>query len=189
MGRMTLAHVPPEVIRPIKLVEYERLAESGAFDDEKVELLYGRIIQMVPQGEPHSIGIMQLMELLVPRLIGRARVRIQMPFAAPHESLPEPDVAVVPPSTTLARPREAYLIVEVAVSSLAIDRAKAQLYAQAGVQQYWLVDVRGDVVEVHREPSESGYATVTRHPRGDELAVPGFPDVVVSVAHVLPPKE
>ncbi len=185
---MTLAHVPPEVIRPIKLVEYERLADSGAFDDEKVELLYGRIIQMVPQGEPHSIGIMQLNELLTPKLLGRARVRIQMPFAAPHESLPEPDVAVVPLRDGLARPSDAYLIVEVAVSSLAIDRAKALLYAQAKVPQYWLVDVRGDAVEVHREPSESGYATVTRHVRGDELVVPGFPDVVLPVAHVLPPK-
>lgn len=185
---MTLAHVPPEVIRPIKLVEYERLADSGAFDDEKVELLYGRIIQMVPQGEPHSSSIMQLNELFTPRLIGRARVRIQMPFAAPHESLPEPDVAIVAPSKDLVRPTAAHLIVEVAVSSLAIDRAKAPLYAQANVPQYWIVDVRGDCVEVHREPGESGYASITRYARGDELAVPGFPDVIVAVAHVLPPK-
>ena len=185
---MTLSQVPPEVIRSIKLVEYERLADSGAFDGERVELLYGRIIQMVPQGEPHSQGIMQLMELFVPRLIGRARVRIQMPFAAPHESLPEPDVAVVAPSDKAERPTAAYLIVEVAVSSLAIDRAKAALYAQANVQEYWIVDVREDAIEVHRGPNESGYASVTRYARGDELAVPGFPDVIVPVAHVLPPK-
>ncbi len=43
-------------------------------------------------------------------------------------------------------------------------------------------------VEVHREPGEDGYARITRHGRGESLAVPGFADVVVAVADVLPPR-
>jgi Uma2 family endonuclease len=181
--------VPPEAIRPIKRVEYERLAELGAFCDEKVELLYGRIVKMSPQGNPHAFGISQLTELLVLRLAGRAVVRIQLPLRAPHESMPEPDVAVVAlGSYLLAAPDTAFLVVEVSDSSLAIDRAKALLYAHAGVREYWIVDVRGEAIEVNRDASEKGYAKVTRHARGDELAVPGFEGVSIRVSDVLPPK-
>src|SRR5262249_58655422 len=131
---------------------------------------------------------MQLNELLTPRLLGRARVRIQMPFKAPHESLPEPDVAVVPLGDYLhARPAAAHLVVEVAVTSLAIDRAKALLYAHAAIPECWIVDVRCGAIHVHREPGASGYANVTPHERSAELVVPGFADVAVRVAAVLPP--
>jgi Uma2 family endonuclease len=187
---MALAHdaVPDEVIRPLKRSEYERLAELGAFADEKVELLYGRIVKTVPQGTPHAYGIERLTELFVPRLVGRARVRIQMPFLAPGESMPEPDVAVVPLGDALAaHPSRAYLVVEVAETSLATDRAKALLYALAGVVEYWIVDVRGAAIEVRRRPAESGYQGVTRHGRGEVLAVPEFADVTVRVDDVLPP--
>jgi Uma2 family endonuclease len=185
---MTLAHVPEEMIRPIKLAEYERLAESGAFEGERVELLYGRIVRTPPMGNSHSYGITRFAELLIRRLGDRATVRIQMPFIAPHESMPEPDVAVVPLGDYLdAHPTAAHLVVEVADSSLAIDRAKALLYANANVDEYWIVDVNGGAIEVYRAPSEQGFSRVTRHERGEELAVPGFADVVVRVADVLPP--
>lgn len=180
---------PAEAIRALKRSEYERLAEMGAFADEKVELLYGRIVKMSPQGSAHSFGITRLNELLVMQLAGRAVVRVQMPFAASPESMPEPDVAVVPVGNYLdAHPGAAHLVVEVADASLAIDRAKASLYAQAAVTEYWIVDVRGGSVEVHRRPKGGAYADVQRLVRGQTLAVPGFADVVVPVAAILPPE-
>ena len=82
-------------------------------------------------------------------------------------------------------PSRAYLVVEVAETSLATDRAKALLYALAGV--YWIIDVRGAAIEVRRRPAESGYQDVTRHGRGEVLAVPEFAEVSVRVEDVLPP--
>jgi Uma2 family endonuclease len=86
---------------PITRAEYEVLVRRGVFDDARVELLYGRIVSMSPQGEPHSYGVSQLMTLLVQALAGRARVRVQSPFVAPDESEPEPDVAIVAPGAYL----------------------------------------------------------------------------------------
>ena len=73
----------------------------GALDDARVELLYGRLVSMSPQGGPHSYSVSQLMTLLVRALGERARVRVQAPFAAPDDSEPEPDVALVAPGDYL----------------------------------------------------------------------------------------
>jgi Uma2 family endonuclease len=173
----------------LKRAEYEKLAELGAFRDEKVELLYGRIVRMSPQGGPHRYGVERLMERLVVGLRGRARVTAQSSFAASDDSEPEPDLGVVPAGDYLNEPpREAFLLVEVAQSSLADDRRKAALYAASGVREYWIVNLEDEVIEVYREPGEKGYAQVTHHPRGAELVVPGFADVVVRVADILPPR-
>jgi Uma2 family endonuclease len=185
----TIDLVPPEVIRPLKRSEYLRLAELDAFADERVELLYGRIVRMSPQKERHAFSVTRFANLLLPSLVGRATVRVQMPFLAPGESVPEPDIAVVPVGDYLdAHPSEAFLVVEVADSSLSIDRAKARLYAEARVTEYWLIDVTLGIVERSIDPGPDGYGRTVRHARGDSLRVPTFRDVVVQVDEVVPPK-
>jgi Uma2 family endonuclease len=120
----------------------------------------------------------------------RANVEVQASFAAPNESEPEPDVLVVPPGDYLdAPPSAAWLIVEVADSSLARDRAKAALYATGQVTEYWIVNLRDAVVEVHRQPAPSGYASVTRRARGEKLTLAAFADVEVAVSEILPPEQ
>jgi len=56
------------------------------------------------------------------------------------------------------------------------------------VPEYWIVDLVGCAVEVHRDPRDDGYASVTRHARGATLAVPGFEDVLVPVSEIVPPQ-
>jgi Uma2 family endonuclease len=173
---------------PITRAEYESLVRRGALDDARVELLYGRIVSMSPQGEPHTYGVSQLMTLLVHALGTRARVRVQAPFVAPDESEPEPDVAVVSPGAYLdGHPMTAWLIVEVADSSLARDRAKARLYAAASVTEYWIINLVDEMIEVYREPRGDGYATMTHHGRAEVLRLVSFADVEVRVTDVLPP--
>jgi Uma2 family endonuclease len=174
---------------PLTRAEYEALVRRGALDDAHVELLYGRLVSMSPQGEPHTYSVSQLMTLLVRALGDRARVRVQAPFAAPDASEPEPDLAVVDPGDYLeGHPETARLIVEVAETSLARDRAKARLYASAGVAEYWIVNLSEHVVEVHRGPRADDYAAVTRHGRGEVLHLVSFADIAVRVAEVLPPE-
>jgi len=172
---------------PLTRAEYEALVRRGALDDARVELLYGRIVTMSPQGEPHSYCLTELSRELILAIGRRANVRVQMPLAA-TSSEPEPDVAVVPPGTYLdEHPTTAWLVIEVADSSLARDRSKARLYAAAGVTEYWLVNLADEVFEVHASPTPEGYGRLTRHGRGETLRVPALPDVEVRVADVLPP--
>jgi Uma2 family endonuclease len=174
--------------RPLRRAEYEKLVELGAFRDEKLELVYGRLVEMSPHGREHSYSLTKLSGLLIPALQGRATVRTQLPFIAVDESEPEPDVAVLPPGDYLeAHPSCAFLLIEVADSSLAYDRfTKGPLYASSGVPVYWIVNLVDMVIEVYRDPVGGTYSTVTRHERGDALPVPSFEEVVVAVADVLP---
>jgi Uma2 family endonuclease len=184
---MVVAHQKPNR-GPMTRAEYEALVRRGALEDARVELLYGRLVSRSPQGEPHTYSVSQLMTLLVRALGDRARVRVQAPFAALDESEPEPDVAVVAPGDYLdGHPRIAFLIVEVAETSLARDRVKARLYAAAGVTEYWIVNLPEQVLEVHRQPGAEGYAAVSRHGRTEKLPLAAFEDVVLGVDEVLPP--
>src|SRR5258706_3616956 len=73
---------PIERFRPLKRVEYDKLIELGAFQNEKIELLEGLLVPMSPIGPPHCSAVQQLGEFLIVALVGRATVRIQFPFAA-----------------------------------------------------------------------------------------------------------
>lgn len=174
----------PERPRRIARAEYDRMVEMGLFEGERVELLHGVIIAMSPIAPGHASPVDRLTEILVPRLLGRARVRIQQPFIAADESEPEPDVAVVPLGDySTAHPDRAHLVIEVADSSLRKDRhVKGPLYAISSVDEYWLVNVAAKTVDVHRAPSADGWGQVTRHDRQGTIAPLAFPDVTVAVA-------
>jgi len=177
----------PQGIRPLRRAEYDKLIELGAFQNEKIELLEGVLVPMSPIGPSHSSAVQKLNALLVPALAGRAAVRIQSPFAALELSEPEPDVVVAPPGDyDTDHPDRAYLIVEVAESSLSVDRGvKKRLYALCGVPEYWIVNVVDRAVEVHTEPADGTYTKVDRHERSETLRLMGFPDVEIRVADVM----
>ncbi len=179
--------IAPEKPRRLKRVEYDAIVAAGVFDDERVELLEGVIVAMSPNDPPHASPVDLLNEILTPAVVGRARVRVQLGLIAVDESEPEPDVAVVPVGDySREHPASAHLVVEVADSSLRKDRlVKAPLYARSGFREYWLVNVRAKVVEVHRGPSPDGWASITRHGVGETLRPEAFPDVAVAVGAIL----
>lgn len=166
----------------------ERAVEAGIFEDKRVELLYGHIVDMPPpQGLAHQSAIHVLTQLLTRALGDRADVRVQLPFAASDDSEPGPDIAVVAPGGYRdAMPRQAWLIAECADSSLRKDReTKARLYAEAGVDEYWVVNLVDDAIEVHREPVGGRYQQLQAYRRGDRVALARFADVVIAVSDVV----
>jgi Uma2 family endonuclease len=184
-----LGNLAPERIRPLRRVEYDRMVELGLFEDERIELLAGVLVEMSPQSKAHVYAIVRLNELFVLGLRGRAVVGPQVPFALSDESEPEPDLVISPQSDYLHdHPGEAHLIVEVAESSLRKDRrVKGALYSAAGVPEYWIVNLVDGVLEVHRDPGPDGYASITRAGRGGSVAPLRFPDLVIRVDDVLLP--
>ncbi len=178
------AQLSPEQCRPITRAEYLRMGQAGLFENERVELIEGVVVRVTPHGAPHDDTVERLTELLVPRLVGRARVRIQLSFAASEYSEPLPDVAIIPKDALRGdHPSEALLLIEVSDSSLRFDRGvKAKVYAKAGVPEYWVVNVPRRAIEIYSSPTERGYAQVREAAPGEALAVPGFPDVTLSIA-------
>ncbi|MGM0574914.1 MAG: Uma2 family endonuclease [Myxococcota bacterium] len=180
--------IAPETARPLRRAEYERLVESGAFEDERVELLHGVNVRMSPRGTAHTDVVRRLNMLLAPLLAGRAAVSVQAPLAVTDDSEPEPDLAVVAPDLGWdEHPTTASLVVEVADTSLNKDRrVKSALYAAAGVEEYWIVDLPGRAVEVRTDPTEGEYRTVARYGHGGSVTLRAFPDITLVVDDFLP---
>jgi Uma2 family endonuclease len=184
---LDVSQLGPEALRPLRRTEYERLVELGCFQDERVELLYGMVVRMSPKGPLHESALQVLTRILVRAFSDQATVRIQSSFAASDRSEPEPDVAVVPNGDyRSAHPDRAFLIIEVAHSSLATDRGmKARLYAESGVPGYWVVNVADKLIEVFTEVVAGAYTRVTPFRPGEVVRPLAFPDVEVQVGEVL----
>jgi Uma2 family endonuclease len=178
-----------EPIRPLKRVEYERLAAEGFFEDEKVELLFGQVVPMTPVDPAHPESLYRMRRALERQLGERARVRDQSSFAASEISEPQPDVAVVPEADYWSQhPAKAFLVVEVSRSSLRRDKVvKTVLYGLAEVDEYWIVNHVDEVVEVYRDRHNGEWRQRTTHQRGDTIAMHAFPDVQIAVSEILPP--
>jgi len=182
-----LPDVDSSKVRRLKRDEYDRMVELGMFEREHVELIRGVIVRMSPQGAPHAGAIEALTELLVTRLVGRARVRVQLPLLAPDDSEPEPDLAVVDRGNPhQAHPAAAHLVIEVARTSGRYDRdTKGPLYAEMGVAEYWVVDVAARSITVYRDPRDGRYAHVETPETTESITLVAFPDVSIRVATVL----
>lgn len=175
--------------------EYDRLVAEGFFQPgERLQLIEGEIVRMTPQGSAHATAV-RLVEDALRRLFEDGfDVRVQMPLAAGSWSEPEPDVAVVPGAPRDyrdAHPSTALLIVEVADATLPHDRdVKARVYAQAGVADYWIVNLVDRQVEVHRDPLPAGEASRYRQRRtfgpSEVISPLARPGAAVPVSDLLP---
>ncbi len=145
---------------------------------------------MGPQYAPHASTVDRLNELFLPRLVGLARVRIQLPLALSDDSEPEPDVAVVALGDyDEEHPRTALLVIEVSDSSIRKDRElKPAIYAEAGILDYWIVNLRDRTIEVHREPRSGQYQRVRTCAEGEIVTPLAFSDLSLEVTRILPRK-
>jgi Uma2 family endonuclease len=179
----TLA-VDPQWQRRWSLEEYHRMIAAGVLDeDDRVELLEGIVVAMSPQDPPHATVVALLNRLLVRALGDELEVRPQLPLTLAR-SEPEPDLAVVDRRRSYQRhPDTALLVIEVADSTLAKDRLKARVYAEAAVTEYWIVNLVDRCVEVMRRPDPrlGSYQDAARALPGERLAASSLPGVVVDV--------
>src|SRR5436190_14154299 len=146
----------PEVRRrvsPLSVEEYHRLDEFNE-NGRRTELIRGIVIEKMSKSPLHSSVAKRLYDFLKPLLPAGFVIRREDPLTF-RDSEPEPDVAIVRGTEQQffsAHPPTAELAVEVAVSSLALDRENASLYAEAGVKEYWIVLATQRQIEVYRRP-------------------------------------
>jgi Uma2 family endonuclease len=137
---------------------YFELARLGFLgENESCELLEGWIVPQTNKSPLHGNTVdilLGLLTLLVPTgwLVRRESV------LQTETSAPEPDFALVRGKRGRFPDRhpqgsDVGLVIEVADSSLAVDRRKAEIYAAAGVPEYWIVNLQDRCVEVYGAPS------------------------------------
>lgn len=195
---MTVSNILPDLettrLKRWTVNDYHRMDELGILDSsERTELLSGQITLMAAKGTPHVTSLHLLANAMRAQLGETALVRTQDPVQLDNFSEPEPDLAVVQGAILdyadqHPRSEQVYLVVEVADSTLKQDCGlKARLYAQAGIADYWVLDLNHRQLHIFREPTPIGY---TRHlilTEPNQASPLAFPQLSLDLTALLPP--
>jgi len=184
--------------RRFSVAEYHQLIRTNFFTTEdRVELIDGYLVNKMPQNDPHQSTVDRLTEDLVRLMPTGWRTRIQLPVTLSN-SEPEPDGAVVRGNRRSFDQRKPTgadfgVVIEVADSSLTLDRReKGRVYAEAGIPEYWIINIPDRQIEVYTDPDPaatlSAYRTQTNYASGQSvpLVLDGQTVATVPVADLLP---
>jgi Uma2 family endonuclease len=190
---------PPKGVgpRPWKwtLDQYREFCKRGFFDGKRVQFIFGEIIDMGKQNWPHAAALSLLVEVLRRVFASGHFIHEQKPFPVVG-SIPEPDAAVIPgsPRSYTDHPTTAVLIVEVADTTLNFDlTTKAELYATAGIADYWVLDVENRQLHIFRDPQPlpavlgaTAYQTHLTYAPTDHVSPLAAPSAAILVSELLP---
>lgn len=171
--------------------DYHRMGEAGILhEDDRVELIEGEIVEMAAIGTRHFACVNGLTRLLVSSVGDAAIVSVQNPVRLSESNEPQPDLAVIRVRDyreSLPMPEDVLLLIEVSDTTLAYDRnVKLPLYARAGIREVWIVDLTGEIIERHTDPSADGYRSLKQARRGETIESKALPELAFSVDAVLP---
>ena len=172
--------------------EYQRMGQLGILrEGSRVELIDGEVLVMTPVGTRHSACVGSANRALV---LAAGDDAIVLPQGSVRLNLyhePQPDLVLLRPRADFyasrhAGPGDILLIVEIADSSLAYDRGtKTRIYAEFGIPEYWLADLRANLVSRYSAPNRGAYRKVERCKRGESIAPALLPACVIAVDALL----
>ncbi|MDJ0731461.1 MAG: Uma2 family endonuclease [Crocosphaera sp.] len=175
------------------LEEYHRLIELGFFaSEERLELIRGDIVKMAPKRTPHSVCTCLLLEELYSLFRGKATVRGQEPIIIPPDSEPEPDIVIARKKednylSSHPQVSDILLVIEIADSTLKFDReVKLPLYSEAGIMDFWLINLVDQQLETYRQPYETSkgdynYRSQQIYLADDIINFPNFSDISLTL--------
>jgi len=179
----------PEVrqrVSPLSVQEYHLLDEFNE-RGRRTELIRGILIEKMSKSPLHSALAKRLYDRIAQALPKGFVIRREDPITL-ADSEPEPDIAIVSGAEKdffQSHPTTANLVIEVAVSSPALDRANAALYAEANVQEYWIVLPRERIVEVYRQPENARFSRVRSYGADESVECGSVPGVCIVLSELL----
>lgn len=173
------------------------MGDAGLFDDRRVELMDGEIIEMSPQKSPHAGVTGRMTEMFIKRVPEGLVVRCHLPLDLGMRTEPEPDISISKGSWSdfvKHHPKSAELVVEISNASAKYDREnKGSLYAKANIPEFWLVNLPQNCVEVYREPVKDRnqpfgftYSKCLIVKSGDSISPLCLPKIKIAVKQILP---
>ena len=156
-----------------------------------MELIEGEIIEMSPIGSRHAACVNIVSDVCNQGLRGKVIVRSQNPIVLDDFSEPEPDVSVLRfredyYRNAHPRPEDVLLVIEVADTTVSYDRqVKAPLYARAGIPEYLIFNLPGDLVEYYSRPESGAYQNTQLLKRGDRFESSVVPGLTLDVQTIL----
>ncbi|MEM9508427.1 MAG: Uma2 family endonuclease [Cyanobacteria bacterium P01_E01_bin.35] len=170
--------------------EYHSMIQAGLLDNRQVELLKGEIVEMSPESEAHAYFSSEAEEYLRELLRDKATIRSGKPITLPDHSEPEPDIAIVQKLgreylTHHPYPENVFWLIEYSNSSLEKDlNIKTKIYAEVGIAEYWVVNLKKRQLIVFTEPQDGEYANKSTHSEG--FIYPSkFPDLAIAINAII----
>lgn len=169
---------------------YHQAIDSGIFDGEAVELLRGEIIVMSPERETHAYYNSEVGDYLRNLLGNKAKIRDAKPITLPNNSEPEPDIAVVKPlgKEYLKHhpyPEDIFWIIEFSQASLSKDLGeKKDIYAEASISEYWVVDLQNWQLKVFRDLVNNSYTSELTLKTG-KISPLSFPQINIEIEKLI----
>ncbi len=180
--------VTAPALRQFSVETYHQMIESGVLTtNDRVQLIDGLIIAMPPIGPPHAASTMLADAALRRQLPNAWIVRTQMPITL-AQSEPEPDIVIARGEirnyvNRHPGPQEVAIVIEIADSTLEFDRQqKLRIYSEAGIPQYWVLNLADRQLEVHRDPHPA--ATGAEYRMREVIDSNGSVDVVLDEKRV-----
>jgi Uma2 family endonuclease len=176
--------------RGLTFEDYMCLAEQGRFGrHEKIELIHGEIVRMLPAGYRHFYTIACIHRWLNKKLGDEVLIGSQGTVRLRIDTAPEPDLVVFRQHARRLKrhigPAEIHWIIEVAESSIAYDtQIKRQLYAAAGIAEYWVVDLNVPRLLIYRRPEHGDYAEQLTFNPDQPVAPAAFPEAAGSLNQI-----
>lgn len=173
---------------PMTVERYHQMGSLGLLD-KRTELIRGHVFNKLSKSPLHMSLSQRLYDLLSALLPEGFLIRLDGPLTL-RDSEPEPDLAVVKGRLAdfwQAHPSTADLVVEIAVTTLLEDREMAAIYAEAGVQEYWIVSGARSEVEVHREPQGLRYQSRIVYSGDDIIECASLPQMKLRAGEIFAP--
>lgn len=175
----------------LSIDEYHAMIARGAFNDLRarhIELIHGELREMSPQGPWHGKVLRRLIRWSRLLPLDAMELSVQSPITIESlDSEPEPDIVWLKPQAygdCHPGPQDVLLLIEVAYSSLRNDLGEnVGLYAQAGISDYWVVDLGNRVVHVFRQPDTTSYAVHDQFTAGGVSPL-AFPQMKLTLAEL-----
>lgn len=166
--------------------EVDRMVALGLVTDpHRYEVYDGRIWEKMSQNDPHVWGLTLAFRALV-AIFGLENVNSQVPVRFDGRDAPEPDIVVMDGFTPRPRPGQVRLVMEIADTSLTDDLGpKVAVYARHAVAEYWVLDLKGRALVVHRRADGEGWREVTRFAETESVAPLAAPDRTVEIRALL----
>jgi Uma2 family endonuclease len=174
--------------------ECATLEASGLLDQENLELVEGELISKMGKKRPH-VNSFTVLQAWLMQVFGWRFVNAEAPIdVAPEDNPtnePVPDLIVLLQDQSAfssnPKPEDLRLVVEIAHTSLGFDlKVKAALYARAGLPEYWVLDVAGRRLLVHRNPQSGTYADVAAYNEHESVSPLAAPQAQFRVADAFP---
>jgi Uma2 family endonuclease len=192
MSRDLISDAEPQPRRLRFTVDhYYKMIELGMINDyEKAEIIDGEMVQKMTIGDRHAWAVDMLAKIFIKNLPDSVRVCVQNPLRLGDFDEPEPDIVIADltkyDGKRHPRREETILVVEVADASLRYDRdTKLPLYAEAGIPEVWIVNLRKNVIEVHQQPSVGIYLNAAIFTHGERVESSVLSDLQVAVDEVI----